>query len=94
MKAGRWTGRPGAVWQAVGVPRDPRQIQLEIDAARESLAATLDQLTYRTSPKRLRAKGRTPSCAGCRRPPAWPPAGAVGLLVTFVVVQRVRHRND
>ncbi|HYX96863.1 MAG TPA: DUF3618 domain-containing protein, partial [Geodermatophilus sp.] len=26
------------------MPRDPRQIQLEIDAARESLAATLDQL--------------------------------------------------
>ena len=46
------------VWQAVAVPRDPRQIQLEIDAARESLAATLDQLTYRTSPTRLKAKGR------------------------------------
>ena len=46
------------VWQAVAVPRDPRQIQLEIDAARESLAATLDQLTYRTSPKRLKAKGK------------------------------------
>ena len=40
------------------MPRDPRQIQLEIDAARESLAATLDQLTYRTSPTRLKAKGR------------------------------------
>src|SRR5215218_492579 len=35
------------------VPRSPEQIQLEIDAARESLAATLDELAFRTSPKRL-----------------------------------------
>ena len=51
------------------MPRDPRQIQLEIDAARESLAATLDQLSYRTSPTRRKAKGG--DAAGCRcRPPA------------------------
>jgi hypothetical protein len=43
--------RDGIVWQAVAVPRDPRQIQLEIDAARESLAATLDQLVYRAAPR-------------------------------------------
>ena len=43
------------------MPRDPRQIQLEIDAARESLAATLDQLAYRTSPKRVAAQPKKPS---------------------------------
>ena len=62
------------VWQAVAVPRDPRQIQLEIDAARESLAATLDQLTYRTSPTAPpgQGPGRRRS-ASCRRRRAWPP---------------------
>ena len=84
---------PGGVWQAVAVPRDPRQIQLEIDAARESLAATLDQLTYRTSPTRLKAKGRDAVQQWLQTPPGMAAAGAVGLFVTFVVVQRIRHRK-
>ena len=49
------------------MPRDPRQIQLEIDAARESLAATLDQLTYRTSPTRLKSKGRAAVRRTCEK---------------------------
>ena len=85
---------PGAVWQAVGVPRDPRQIQLEIDAARESLAATLDQLTYRTSPKTLKAKGQEAVVRFLQSPAGMATVGAVGLLVTVVVVRKVRHRND
>ena len=76
------------------VPRDPRQIQLEIDAARESLAATLDQLTYRTSPTRLKSKGRDAVQRVLQTPAGMATAGAVGLLVTFVVVQKIRHRND
>jgi Protein of unknown function (DUF3618) len=76
------------------VPRDPRQIQLEIDAARESLAATLDQLTYRTSPTRLKAKGRDAVQRFLQTPAGMATAGAVGLLVTFAVVQKIRHRND
>ena len=75
-------------------PRDPRQIQLEIDAARESLAATLDQLTYRTSPARIKAKGRDAVQRFLQTPAGMATVGAVGLLVTFVVVQKVRHRND
>ena len=76
------------------VPRDPRQIQLEIDAARESLAATLDQLTYRTSPTRLKAKGKDAVQRFLQTPAGMATAGAVGLLVTFAVVQKIRHRND
>jgi hypothetical protein len=82
------------VWQAVEVPRDPRQIQLEIDAARESLAATLDQLTFRTSPTRLKAKGRDAVQRFLQTPAGMAAVGAVGLLVTFAVVQKIRHRND
>jgi hypothetical protein len=76
------------------VPRDPRQIQLEIDAARESLAATLDQLTYQTSPKRLRAQGQEAVKRFLQTPAGKATVGAVGLLVTVVVVQKIRHRND
>ena len=83
-----------AVWQAVAVPRDPRQIQLEIDAARESLAATLDQLTYRTSPTRLKAQAKDAIQHWLQTPAGKATVGAVGLLVTFVVVQKIRHRKD
>ena len=89
---GRLTG--GSSGRLSAVPRDPRQIQLEIDAARESLAATLDQLTYRTSPTRLRAKGRDAVQRFLQTPAGMATAGAVGLLVTFAVVQKIRHRND
>jgi predicted dinucleotide-binding enzyme len=58
------------------VPRSPEQIQQEIDAARESLAATLDELSFRTSPQRLSDQARQK-------------AGAVGLTVTFVATRRV-----
>ena len=76
------------------MPRDPRQIQLEIDAARESLAATLDQLTYRTSPTRLKAKGKNAVERFLQTPAGMATVGAVGLLITFAVVRRIRHRND
>jgi hypothetical protein len=95
VPAGIWErAADDVVWQAVGVPRDPRQIQLEIDAARESLAATLDQLTYRTSPKRLKAKGQAAVQRFLQTPAGMATVGAVGLLITFAVVQKVRHRHD
>ncbi len=76
------------------MPRDPRQIQLEIDAARESLAATLDQLTYRTSPTRLKVQGKDAVQRLLQTPAGKATVGAVGLLLTFAVVQKIRHRND
>ena len=75
------------------MPRDPRQIQLEIDAARESLAATLDQLVYRGSPTRLKAKGQTAIAQFLQSPVGMATIGAVGLLVTIAVVRRIRS-ND
>jgi hypothetical protein len=76
------------------VPRDPRQIQLEIDAARESLAATLDHLVYRSSPQRLKSQGQAVVQQFLQTPVGMAAVGAVGLLMTLVVVQKVRHRND
>ena len=86
------------------MPRNPEQVQQEIDAARESLAATLDELVYRSSPARLKAQGRAKVLETRVQTQAWvqeflkTPAGqaamaAVGLLVTVVVVQKIRHRD-
>ena len=85
---------PYGVWQAVAVPRDPRQIQLEIDAARESLAATLDHLVYRGSPKRVAGQGREAALRFLQTPVGLAVVGATGLLLGLAVVQKVRHRND
>ena len=76
------------------VSRDPRQIQLEIDAARESLAATLDELVYRGSPKRLRTQAVEAVQRFLRTPAGRATVAAAGVVVTVVVVQRIRHRND
>jgi hypothetical protein len=75
------------------VPRDPRQIQLEIDAARESLAATLDQLADRTSPRRLVADGKTAAMRFLQSPPGIMLVSGLGVLVTVGVVRKVRYNR-
>ena len=84
----------GSSGRLSAVPRDPRQIQLEIDAARESLAATLDHLVYRGSPKRVAEQGKEAALRFLQTPVGMAVVGAAGLLVSFAVVQKVRHRND
>src|SRR3954467_5791153 len=74
------------------VPRSPEQIQQEIDAARESLAATLDDLAFRTSPQRLSDQAKQKALAFLQSPPGLAIAGAVGLTVTFVVTRRIVRR--
>jgi len=71
------------------VPRSPEQIQQEIDAARESLAATLDELAFRTSPQRLKAQGKEKAQAFLQSPPGMAIVGVVGLAVTFVVTRKI-----
>jgi hypothetical protein len=75
------------------VPRDPREIQLEIDAARESLAATLDQLAYRTSPTRVAGQGRDAALRFLQSPPGIALVSGVGLLLTVGVVRKALYRR-
>ena len=77
------------IWQAVAVPRSPEQIQQEIDAARESLGSTLDELAFRTSPKRLSDQAKEKAQAFLQSPPGMAIVGVVGLTVTFVVTRRI-----
>jgi hypothetical protein len=74
-------------------PRDPREIQLEIDAARESLAATLDQLAYKTSPKVAAAKGKSAALRFLQSPPGIALVSGIGLIVTVGVIRKARYRK-
>ena len=74
------------------MPRSPEQIQQEIDAARESLAATLDELAFRTSPQRLTEQGKAKVQAFLQSPPGMAIVGAVGLTITFVVTRKIVRR--
>jgi hypothetical protein len=100
--AGSWSaspdrGRPRGVTRPRGggsgrlsaVPRSPEQIQQEIDAARESLAATLDELAFLTSPKRLSEQGKAKVQELLQSPPGKALVAAVGSLVAFLVVRRI-----
>ena len=75
------------------MPRSPEQIQFQIDAARESLAATLDELSYRANPQRLTAQGKAAALAFLQSPPGMAIAGALGLTLTVVLALKVRNRN-
>ena len=74
------------------MPRSPEQIQQEIDAARESLAATLDELAFHTSPKRLTEQGKAKAQAFLQSPPGIAIVSAVGLTITFVVTRKIVRR--
>jgi hypothetical protein len=80
------------IWQAVAVPRTPEQIQQEIDAARESLGATLDELAFRTNPKRLSDQAKEKAQAFLQSPPGIAIVSVVGLTVTFVVTRKIVRR--
>ena len=71
------------------MPRSPEQIQQEIDAARESLAATLDELAFRTSPRRLSEQGKAKVREFLQSPPGQALVAALGSLVAFLVVRRI-----
>lgn len=76
------------------VSRDPEKIQREIEASRTQLAATLDQLADRTSPKRLAGEARESVTLFLSSPPGFAVLGVVGLLVALRVARAVRDRRS
>jgi hypothetical protein len=71
-------------------PREPQQIQREIEASRAQLAATLDQLVERVSPKRLADQARDTTLAFLQTPPGMALAGGLALLLALGIARRVR----
>jgi ABC-type sugar transport system substrate-binding protein len=75
------------------VPRSPEQIQQEIDAARESLGATLDELAHRGNPKRLTAQAKEAALAFLQSPPGIALVSAVGVTMALVIALKAKHRR-
>jgi hypothetical protein len=74
-------------------PRDPGQIQREIEATRTQLAGTLDELAERVSPKRLAGQARDRVVELLLTPPGMAAVGAAALLVALGVARRARNRR-
>jgi hypothetical protein len=73
------------------VARDPQTIQREIEETRDALAATLDKLAARTSPKTLAAKATTTAKTQLSTPVGMAAVGVAAGLLVMLVVKRFRH---
>lgn len=72
-------------------PRDPEQIQREIESSRTQLAATLDELAERVSPKRLAAEAKSAATEFLQTPVGMALVGGVALLIALGIARRVRN---
>lgn len=70
--------------------RSADEIQAEIERARASLAQTVDQISYRTSPKRLANTMWVSLKERARTPQGQAVIAGAGTLVLILVVRRVR----
>jgi len=70
--------------------RSAEDIQRDIERSREQLAKAVDQLTYRTSPKRVVENTKQSLRARLRTPQGQAIAAAAGGLIVLLVVRRVR----
>lgn len=74
--------------------RTAEDIQREIEQARSSLAAAVDQLAERTSPNRLAGQAKQSLISKAQTPAGKAVIGAVGVIALLLVIRRVRHRDD
>jgi Protein of unknown function (DUF3618) len=71
--------------------RSAEEIQRDIQQARASLAVAVDQIAYRTSPKRVANNAKAALMAKARTPQGQAVLAGVGLLVLIMVIRRVRR---
>ena len=72
------------------VQRSPEEIQREIEEARASLATTVDELAERANPKRLADLAKQNVINWTKSPKGKAVIGGTTLLVTLMIVARVR----
>ena len=71
--------------------RNADEIQRDIQQARASLAVAVDQLAYRTSPKRVANNVKSRCSRRPRRPQGQAVIAGVGVVVLVLVVRRFRR---
>lgn len=69
--------------------RTADDIQRDIEHARVSLAGAVDQIAYRTNPKRVADNARTTLLARARTPQGKAVIAGVGALLAIVVVRKI-----
>ena len=74
----------------VGPERSADEIQAEIERARASLAQTVDQISYRTSPKRLANNMLANLKERAKTPQGQAVIAGASALVLIIVIRRVR----
>jgi len=70
--------------------RSADEIQAEIERARASLAQTVDQISYRTSPKRLANNMLASLKQRAKTPQGQAVIAGASALVLIIVIRRVR----
>lgn len=71
--------------------RTADQIQSDIVAARSALARTVDELAYRTNPKRVVDNAKRTLRAKARTPQGQAVIAGAGVLVLILLVKRFRR---
>jgi hypothetical protein len=74
----------------VAEERTAEQIQREIEQSRAALAQTVDQLTYRTDPKRIAAETKQRLRDKAQTTQGRIVIGAAGAVVVLLIVKRIR----
>lgn len=72
--------------------RSPEDIQRDIEQARVGLADAVDQLVYRTSPKRVSENVKATLREKAQTPQGQAVIAGAGLLLAVLVVRRFRKR--
>jgi hypothetical protein len=71
--------------------RSADDIQRDIERSRAALAKTVDELTYRTNPKRVADNAKQSAVQKASSPQGRAALGVVGLVLVVLVVRRVRR---
>jgi hypothetical protein len=72
--------------------RDPEAIKQEIDQARDQLAATVDTLTERASPRRLADDAKAAVMGFVKKPAVTLSLLGLGTLAAVLVIRKIRNR--
>jgi hypothetical protein len=73
--------------------RGADDIQRDIERARVTLAAAVDQIAYRTNPKRLSEQAKQTLKDKAQSPQGKAILGGAGALVVILIIRRVRKRG-
>lgn len=73
--------------------RTADEIQSDIEHARASLADAVDQIAYRTNPKRVTESVKADLIARAQTPQGKAVIGGAGALLAFMIIRRIAKRG-